>query len=66
MCRGSVAVNRGGRGRTEMFVKITCEKEEDIWCEVGAYVAVMERMLISEIRRKGKMEREKTERSRVE
>ena len=49
---------------TEVSVKIACE-EEKRWFEIGAYVAIMERMLISEIKRR-KVERKQKERRGVE
>ena len=49
-------MKRDGRGGTEVSVKISCEEEEKRWCEVGAYVAIMAGVLISEIKRRRKRE----------
>ena len=46
------------RGGAEVSVNITCE-EENRWFEIGAYVAIMEIILISEIKRRNKGEEEK-------
>ena len=48
-------MKRDGRGGTEVSFMITCSEEERRWFEIGAYVAIIEGILISEIkRRRGK------------
>ena len=59
MCRGSVSVKRDGRGGTEMSVKITREKEENRRFEIGAYMAIMERILIAETKKRREERRRK-------
>ena len=49
----------GGRGGTEVSVKITCCEEEKRWFEIGAYVAIMEGILISDIKRRKRGKDEK-------
>lgn len=66
VCRGSVPVKKGDRGGTEVFAKITCEEEEKRWFENGVQVANKERRLISEIKRRGEVERRKEEKRGVE
>lgn len=36
-----------------MSVQITCKEEEGRWLRTGAYVAIMGKMLISEVKRRG-------------
>ena len=50
------------RGSTVVSVKITSDEEENRWFEIGAYVAIMEIILISEIKRRNKGEEEKVRR----
>lgn len=45
-------MKRDGRGVTEVSVKITCDEEEIRWFEMGAYVAIVGKTLISEIKRR--------------
>lgn len=49
-------VKRYGRGGTGVSVKISCGKEQRKLFEIGAYVAIVEIILISETRRR-KVER---------
>ena len=50
--RHSVSVKRDGKGVTEAFSRIACDEEETILLEFGAHVDIMERRLVSEIKRR--------------
>lgn len=52
-----VSVRRDGSGGTEVSVKITCEEEENIWFEIGAYGVVAVSMLTSEIKKRRREEK---------
>lgn len=48
-----------GRASTEVSVKTTCEYEQYRWHQIGAYVAIIKRILLLEIKRSGKVEGER-------
>ena len=47
-------MKRDGGGGTEVSVKITCKKKKKDGMTKGAYVAIVEYILTSEIKRRGR------------